>query len=110
MYDASLTGLRGIAMIFWITIAASPLLAATGVTAAPAKPKAVSTVLITNDRDVSATNVAIGANGQTVRLAKPLAPKAKTTLRLPKMTGRVVAVAVSFEDESTAGFPELNVC
>jgi hypothetical protein len=97
-------------MIFRITVATSPLLAATGVTAAPAKPKAVSSVLITNDRDVSATDVAIGANGQTVRLAKPLAPKVKTTLKLPKMTGSVVAVAASFGDESTAGFPELDIC
>jgi hypothetical protein len=110
MYDAPLTALRGIAMIFRITIATSLLLAATGVIAAPAKPKPVSTVLITNARDVSATDVAIGANGRTVRLAKPLAPKAKTTLRLPKMTGCVVAVAASFEDESTAEFPELDVC
>jgi hypothetical protein len=110
MYDASLTGLRGLAMIFRITIATSLLLAATGVTAAPAKSKAVSTVLITSACDLSATNVAIGANGQTVRLAKPLAPKVKTTLKLPKMTGSVVAVAASFEDESTAESPELDTC
>ena len=97
-------------MIFRITIASSLLLAATGAIAAPAKPKPISTVVITNARDVPATEVAIGANGQTVRLAKPLAPKAKTTLKLPKMTGCMVAVAATFEDESTAEFPELDVC
>jgi hypothetical protein len=108
-HDA-LTVQRGIAMIFRITTATSLLLAATGAIAAPAKPKPVSAIVITNARDVPATDVAIGANGQTVRLVKPLAPKAKTTLRLPKMTGCIVAVTATFEDESTADFPELDVC
>jgi hypothetical protein len=97
-------------MIFRITTATSLLLAATGAFAAPTKTKPVSTVIITNARDIPATDVAIGANGQTVRLTKPLAPKAKTTLRLPKMAGCMVAVAATFEDESTAEFSELDVC
>jgi hypothetical protein len=109
-YDASPTVQRGIAMIYRITTATSLLLAATGAFAAPTKTKPVSTVIITNARDIPATDVAIGVNGQTVRLTKPLAPKAKTTLRLPKMTGCMVAVAATFEDESTAEFPELDVC
>jgi hypothetical protein len=110
MYDASPTAQRGLAMIFRITTATSLLLAATSAIAAPVKAKPVSTIVITNARAVPATDVAIGANGQIVRLPKPLAPKAKTTLRLPKMTGCMVAVAATFEDESTAEFPELDVC
>ena len=97
-------------MIFRIATAASLLLAATGAIAAPAKPKTVSSVVITNAREVPATDVAIGVNGQTVRLAKPLTSKAKTTLKLPKMTGCMVAVAATFEDESLVELPELDVC
>jgi hypothetical protein len=97
-------------MIIRIVTATSLLLAATSAIAAPTKPKPVSAVVITNAREVPAIDVAIGANGQTVRLAKPLAPRAKTTLRLPKMTGCMVAVAATFEDESTAELPELDVC
>ncbi len=97
-------------MILRIVTATSLLLAATSAIAAPTKPKPVSAVLITNARGVPATDVAIGANGQTVRLAKPLAPNAKTTLKLPKMTGCMVAVAATFEDDATAEFPELDIC
>ena len=97
-------------MIFRIVTATGLLLAATGAIAAPTKPNSVSTVLITNAREVSATDVAIGANGQTIRLSKPLAPNAKTTLKLPKMSGCLVAVAATFEDEATAELPELDVC
>ncbi|MBQ0822256.1 hypothetical protein HPT29_022875 [Microvirga terrae] len=95
-------------MIVRTLIVTSFLLAATGVFAAPSKPN--SSVVVTNARDVSATDIAIGANGQTVRLTKPLAPKAKATLRLPRVTGCMVAVAATFEDESTAELPELDTC
>jgi hypothetical protein len=108
MNDAFQTIQRGIAMIVRTLIATSLLLTATSVFAAPSKP--VSAVIITNARDVPATDIAIGANGKTVRLAKPLAPKAKATLKLPKMTGCMVAVAATFEDESTAELPELDIC
>jgi hypothetical protein len=97
-------------MIFRIVTATSLLLAATGAIAAPSKPKPVSTVLITNSREVPATTVSIGTDGQAVRLEKPLAAKAKTTLKLPKTTGCIVAVAATFEDESTAEIPDLDVC
>jgi hypothetical protein len=97
-------------MIIRIVTATSLILAATGAIAAPTKPKPASAVVIVNAREVPATDVAIGADGQTVRLAKPLAPNAKTTLRLPKMKGCMVAVAATFEDESTVEQPELDVC
>ncbi len=97
-------------MVLRIVTVTSLLLAATSVIAAPSKPKPVSAVLITNARGVPATDVAIGANGQTVRLTKPLTPNAKTTLKLPKMTGCMVAVAATFEDDATAEIPELDIC
>jgi hypothetical protein len=83
-------------------LTATSLLAAPAAFAAPTKPKQVSSVVITNSREVQATEVAIGANGQTVRLSKPLAPKAQATLRLPKMAGCMVDVckdrAIRFTD------------
>jgi hypothetical protein len=96
-------------MIVRILTATSLFLAAPAI-AAPTKPKPVSAVVITNSREVPATDVAIGANGQTVRLAKPLAPKAQATLRLPKMAGCMVVVAAVFEDEATSELSELDVC
>ena len=97
-------------MIVRILTATSLLLAAPVAIAAPTKPKPVSAVVITNSREVQAAEVAIGANGQTVRLAKPLAPKAQATLRLPKMAGCMVVVAAVFEDEATSEHSELDVC
>lgn len=91
-------------------IVAALSLVASNAIAAPVKPKAASALIITNAREVPATDVAIEANGQTVRVAKPLAPKAKTTLRLPKMPGCLVAVAATFEDESTVELSEVDVC
>jgi hypothetical protein len=97
-------------MIVRIFTAASLLLAATAAIAAPTKPKPVSAVVITNTREVPATDVAIGANGQTVRLARPLAPRKQATLRLPKMTGCMVVVAAVFEDTAMSEPSELDVC
>jgi len=94
-------------MTIRIITAAALLLTATAAMAAPTKPSAV---LISNAREVAVTDIAVEADGQTVRLAKPLAPKAKATLKLPKMSGCIVAVAATFEDESTAELPELDVC
>ena len=97
-------------MIVRILAATSLLLAASAAFAAPTKPKPVSAVVITNSRGVQATDVAVGANGQTVRLSKPLAPKAQATLRLPKMAGCMVVVAARFEDEAASELSELDVC
>src|SRR5687767_12328377 len=97
-------------MVVRILTATSLLLAAPAAFAAPTKPKQVSTVVITNSRGVQATDVAVGANGQTVRLSKPLAPKAQATLRLPKMAGCMVVVAALFQDEATSELSELDVC
>jgi hypothetical protein len=97
-------------MIVRILAATSLLLAASAAFAAPTKPKPVSAVVITNSRGVQATDVAVGVNGQTVRLSKPLAPKAQATLRLPKMAGCMVVVAAVFEDEAASELSELDVC
>jgi hypothetical protein len=91
-------------------VAAFSLLATSHALAASTKPKPAAALVITNARGVPATEVAIGANGQTVKVAKPLAPNAKTSLKLPRMQGCLVAVAASFEDEATVELGEFDVC
>ena len=97
-------------MLLRVAIAAG-LTALTGAAlAAPAgKPKPADAVVVTNARTVPATTVSIGAGTKTVSISKPLAPKAKTTLKLPKMTGCMVQVAASFADESEVE-QEIDVC
>jgi hypothetical protein len=97
-------------MMFRAIVTTGLLLAAGHAIAAPEKPKPASALVITNAREVPATDIAIGANGQTVRVAKPLAPQAKTTLKLPKMPGCVVAIAANFADESSVQMDEFDVC
>jgi len=97
-------------MFVRILAATGLLLAASQAFAAPTKPKPASALVITNAREVPATDVAIGVNGQTVRVAKPLAPNAKATLKLPKMQGCLVAVAATFEDDSNVQISEFDVC
>ena len=97
-------------MIVRILTATSLLLAGTAAIAAPSKPKPASTVLITNARGVPATRVSVGVEGQSASLAKPLAPNTKATLKLPKVSGCTVAVAATFEDDSTADLPDLDIC
>src|SRR5215208_2783947 len=97
-------------MIFRAIAATGLLLAASNAIAAPEKPKRAPALVITNAREVAATDIAIGANGQTVRVAKPLASQAKITLKLPKIPGCVVAIAASFSDDSSIQADEFDVC
>jgi hypothetical protein len=97
-------------MIHRIVIATGLLLAASHAIAAPERPKPASALVITNARQVSATDIAIGANGQTVRVSKPLASQSRTTLKLPKMPGCVVAIAANFADESSVEMDEFDIC
>ncbi|HEY8382651.1 MAG TPA: hypothetical protein VIL09_10940 [Microvirga sp.] len=85
------------------------LLAGTAL-AAPAKPKPATALQITNARDVPATAVEIGVGETSVKLAKPLAPKGRTNLKLPKMNGCLVSVAAVFADESVVELDEFDVC
>jgi hypothetical protein len=89
------------------------VVAATLATSAFAQPKnrPPAALTVTNGTDQTATEVVVAAGDQSVKLAKPLAPKAKATLRLPaKMKGCIVSVSASFEDEGQAEIAEHNVC
>jgi hypothetical protein len=101
---------EGNTMLFRVVTATGLLLLASHAIAAPTKLKPASALVITNARGVPATDIAIGANGQTVRIKKPLAPQAKATLKLPKLTGCQVAVAASFPDEASIQMDDFDVC
>jgi hypothetical protein len=97
-------------MILRLIAVGGLMVAAVAAQAAPAKPKPAAALLITNARAVPATEVTIEAGDQSVKLAKPLAAKAKASLKLPKMSGCMVAVAATFADDSVVEFDEFDVC
>ena len=87
--------------------------------AAPAKPRAkraaapkpASAVTVTNASTHTATRVVItGEDEKTATLSKPLAPKAKAVVKLPKLKGCMVAVQATFESEGLVDVGEFDVC
>ncbi len=88
---------------------AALVIVCTGATAAPAR-KPASALIITNARAVPAANVAVRVGQGAVRLARPLAPGAKATLKLPKMTDCIVSIFAMFEDESVVDVEEFDIC
>ena len=81
-------------------------------TAAPKpKPKGPpGAVTIVNASAKSVTGVVLTAGDQTATLSKPLAPKARTAVKLPKMKGCTVSVAATFEGGDTSDSDAFNVC
>jgi hypothetical protein len=87
--------------------------------AAPAKPrgkraaapKPAASVTVTNASTHTATNIVItGEDEKTVTVSKPLAPKAKTVVKLPRLKGCTVAVQATFESEGLVDVGEFDVC
>ena len=73
-------------MIHGVMLATTALtLACTGAAAQSRKP--VSSLVITNARSVPAADVTVRVGQGAVTLKRPLAPGAKATLKLPKMSG-----------------------
>ena len=56
------------------------------------------------------TTVAITAGDKTTTLSKPLAPKARTAVKLPKLKGCTVSVAATFEEGGKSDADAFNVC
>ena len=88
--------------------------AATPGTAAP-KPKPKrrgppSSVTVINATASTATGVIITAGDKTTTLSKPLAPKGRAVVRLPKMKGCTVSVAATFEGGSKSDAEIFDVC
>jgi hypothetical protein len=68
-------------------------------------------IIVANASGNTATKVTItGDDDRTATLSKPLAPKAKTTLKLPKLKGCMVSVAAIFEGEGQVDVGEFDIC
>ena len=67
-------------------------------------------VTVVNASTKAVTEVAITAGDKTASLSKPLAPKARTAVKLPKMKGCTVSVAATFEGGGKSDADAFNVC
>ena len=68
------------------------------------------TITVVNASTKAVTEVAITAGDKTASLSKPLAPKARTAVKLPKMKGCTVSVAATFEGGGKSDADAFNVC
>jgi hypothetical protein len=113
------------ALLLTVTAAAAqnlpaPMPTDPGTATAPAKPsraarrastpKAPSVVIVANASTQTATMVIITAEDATASTSKPLAPKATTTLKLPKLQGCIVSVSARFEGGGQVDIDEFDVC
>ena len=74
------------------------------------KPSGPSLTVV-NARDTAATQVAVVAGDKTIRTSKPLAPKARAVMKLPRMKGCTVTVAAAYAgDDALTEVGEVNVC
>jgi hypothetical protein len=96
--------------------AAAPAAVAARTAAAPAArpkkrgPTPASIVTVTNASKNIATDVTITGEGKDAKLTKPLKPKAKASVKLPKLKGCIVTVAATFEGEGQVEAGEFDVC
>jgi hypothetical protein len=69
-----------------------------------------SAVTVINATANTATGIVITAGDKTTKLSKPLAPKGRATVRLPKMKGCTVSVAATFEGGGKSDAETFDVC
>ena len=67
-------------------------------------------VTVVNASTKAVTEVAITAGDKTASLSKPLAPKTRAAVKLPKMKGCTVSVAAIFEGGGKSDADAFNVC
>ena len=67
-------------------------------------------VTVVNASAHTATQVVITGEEKTATLSKPLAPKARAAVKLPKLKGCLVSVMATFEREGQADAGEFNIC
>ena len=122
------TGLTCAALVVGLTPAAAqtmmgvPAPAVPGSTPAdaPAAPDAAApkpkqkgppgAVTVINASAKTVTGVVITAGDKTATLSKPLAPKGRTAVKLPKLKGCTVSVAATFDGGSKSGADAFDVC
>ena len=68
------------------------------------------TITVVNASTKAVTEVAITAGDKTASLSKPLAPKTRTAVKLPKMKGCTVSVAATFEGGGKSEADAFDVC
>ena len=125
-----LTGFTWAALVLGLTPAVaqpvmsmpSPAEAGSGAAEATAAPEATArkpapkqkgpsgAITVVNASTKTVMEVAITAGDKTASLSKPLAPKARTAVKLPKMKGCTVSVAATFEGGSRSDADAFNVC
>ena len=67
-------------------------------------------VTVINASTKTVTGVVITAGDQTTTLSKPLAPKGRTAVKLPKAKGCMVSVAATFDGGSKSDADAFDVC
>jgi len=67
-------------------------------------------VTVVNASAKTVTEVVLTAGDQTATLPKPLAPKGRTALKLPKLKGCTVSVAATFEGGGRSDADAFDVC
>ena len=74
-------------------------------------PRPAQMVTLTNASKQTATQVVItGDEDKSAKLAKPLAPKARASLKLPKLKECMVHVAAVFEGEGQVDIGDFDIC
>ena len=77
---------------------------------APKRKGPPGAVTVVNASAKTVTEVAITASAKTATLAKPLAPKARTAVKLPKLKGCTISVAATFEGGGRSDVDAFDVC
>jgi hypothetical protein len=67
-------------------------------------------VTVVNASAKTVTGLIIKADEQTATLSKPLAPKGRTAVKLPKLKGCTVSVAATFEGGTKSDADAFDVC
>jgi hypothetical protein len=76
----------------------------------PAAQQPASVVTVVNASTHTATMVVITTEDATASTSKPLASKARTTLKLPKTQGCTVSVSASFQGGGQVDVGEFDIC
>ena len=74
---------------------------------APAPARALT---IANDSTGTVTDLEVSAEGKSARLAEPLGPKGRATLRLPAIKACVVTVTTTFEGSPDPDTSSQDIC
>lgn len=69
-----------------------------------------ASIAVVNASAHTATQVVITGEEKTATLSKPLAPKARAAVKLPKLKGCLVSVTATFEGEGQVDAGEFNIC